>query len=285
MSSLTSDRLTLTNEALAHKPTKKIADVDKYEKLDDKEIFKLQLIIKMMEVITGKKIKLVEPEQFIAEIDEETSKELSEVTDKMDSAQEPGTQRAGFGIEYDYYESHYESENTTFSAQGTVKTADGKEINISIDLSMSHEFLSENQLSIRSGDAVVKDPLVINFNGNATQLTQEMFNFDLDMDGRQDQISFAGPNSGFLALDSNGDNVINDGSELFGPRTGDGFQELESFDDDGNLWIDENDLIYNRLRIWSKEADGTDRLVALGKQGIGAIYIGNLDTAFSIKNN
>ena len=75
---------------------------------------------------------------------------------------------------YDYYESHYESESTSFSAEGVVRTADGKEINIAVELNMSREFFTEQSINIRAGDAL-KDPLVINFDGNAAQLTQREF--------------------------------------------------------------------------------------------------------------
>ena len=40
--------------------------------------------------------------------------------------------------------------------------------------------------------------------------------------------------SGYLALDKNGDGTINDGSELFGTRNGDGFADLAQYDEDGN---------------------------------------------------
>ncbi len=36
-------------------------------------------------------------------------------------------------------------------------------------------------------------------------------------------IAFATGNSGFLAFDKNADGMINDGSELFGPESGNGF--------------------------------------------------------------
>lgn len=110
------------------------------------------------------------------------------------------------------------------------------------------------------------------------------FRFDLDFDGKEDRISFVGPGSGFLALDLNGDGQINNGKELFGPNTGNGFSELAQYDEDGNQWIDENDSIYDRLRIWTKDSEGKDTLFALGQKGIGAIYLGNIDTSFAMKN-
>jgi hypothetical protein len=128
------------------------------------------------------------------------------------------------------------------------------------------------------------DPLVINFDGAAAQLSDTKFSFALDNDGTLDQLSFLKPGSGFLAFDQNQDGIINNGSELFGPSIGNGFKELSQYDQDQNGWIDENDSIYEKLRIWTKDQDGKDTLFALGQKGIGAIYLGNINTEFSLKN-
>jgi len=120
-------------------------------------------------------------------------------------------------------------------------------MNITVELNMSREFMSRNKIGYRAGDAI--DSLVINFDGSSTDLTQEKFEFDIDVDGRLDSISFVGSGSGFLAIDLNADNVINDGRELLGPQSGDGFDELLKYDEDGNNWIDENDSVYSDLVI------------------------------------
>ncbi|HRD64611.1 MAG TPA: VCBS repeat-containing protein [Candidatus Competibacter sp.] len=248
---------------------------------------KLELIVRMVEMLTGKKIKLITPKELGQELDA-ALEQVPETTEALPSASATGQtppQRAGFGIEYDYSERHYEAERTTFSAEGVIKTQDGREIAFSVDLGMSREFLREQSVSLRAGDAKLKDPLVLNFGGDAVELTTTRFSFDIDADGNRDQIAFVGPNSGFLALDRNGDGVINDGRELFGPTTGQGFAELAAYDDDGNQWIDENDAIYQNLRIWSKDAEGRDQLVALGQRGVGAIYLGHVTTPFSLKDS
>lgn len=247
---------------------------------------KLELIVRMVEMLTGKKIKLISPKELERELSAAREQVQDAAKNLPDASAKDQTlpQRAGFGIEYDRFERHYEAEKTTFSADGVIKTQDGREIAFSVDLSMSREFLREQNVSLRAGDAKLKDPLVLNFGGAAAELTTTRFSFDIDADGRQDQIAFVGPNSGFLALDRNNDGVVNDGRELFGPATGQGFAELAAYDDDGNRWIDENDAIYQNLRIWSKDADGRDRLVALGQRGVGAIYLGHVTTPFSLKD-
>lgn len=239
----------------------------------------LRILAAMIERLTGRKIEITLPEEVPGEtVDPAIYQEAT--VDSSDG--QNGLQ--GYGLIYDYYESYREVETTAFSAAGVVHTADGKEIDFSAQLNMSREFISEKSLNIRAGDAL-KDPLMLNFSGSAAEITQRDFIFDIDSDGIKDQISFAGSQSGFLALDRNGDGTINDGSELFGPATGNGFNELSAFDSDGNNWIDENDEIYDHLRIWMKTDDGRDQLFALGEKGVGAIYLNHIATPFSVKDS
>ncbi len=267
-------QLSLSNQAQSLQPVKALVpDTQEEDLMGDFKFSLLQLIV---ERFTGKEIKLVRPCDIgSCGMEPETGEAAAEVE---------APEMEGWGLVYDYYESHYEAESTSFSAEGVVHTADGREIDFTINLNMSREFFSAQQINIRAGDAL-KDPLVINFDGTAAELTQREFSFDIDADGRVDQIAFVKPGSGFLALDKNGDGEINDGSELFGPQTGAGFDELATYDEDGNQWIDENDAIYAGLRIWSKDAEGNDRLMALGEQGIGAIYLGHIETPFLLKDS
>jgi hypothetical protein len=84
--------------------------------------------------------------------------------------------------------------------------------------------------------------------------------------------------------DKNGDGKINDGSELFGTKSGDGFKDLAAFDEDGNGWIDEADSVFKKLKVWSKDEKGNDILIDLKKVDVGAIYLGNANTEFSMKS-
>jgi hypothetical protein len=260
------------------------SDQDMLE-LDSKNDLKARILERLIEALTGKKVKvqLIDGNDFKTNAPDGEGQEKVKTNDAEVSGQNQPA-KAGWGLEYDYHEMHYESEQTTFAAEGTVKTADGKEINFSVDVSMSREFMEENNISIRAGDAKKIDPLVIDFGGASTELTQTKFSFDLDVDGVSDSISFVNQSSGFLALDNNNDGVINDGSELFGPSTGQGFEELAAYDEDGNMWIDENDSVFKALLIWNKDTQGNDTLSSLTEKSVGAIYLGNVDTQYSIKN-
>ena len=193
----------------------------------------------------------------------------------------PGQNGQGWGIELTTDARRFESETTAFTATGVVKTADGKTIAFTLGLSMHREYLEETHSVLRAGDAAV-DPLVVNFAGTAAQLSDVVFRFDLQGDGSEDVIPTLRQGSGFLALDKNGDGRINNGTELFGPGSGDGFAELAAYDADGNQWIDENDPTYAQLRVWQPDAEGNGSLTGLSEAQVGAIYLGHADTPFSL---
>ena len=176
-----------------------------------------------------------------------------------------------------------EAESTTFATSGIVRTADGRDINFNMEVSMSRAFTASiNSLEVES--YIKTDPLMINLDTDIGSVSDQKFFFDLDTDGKEEEISFAGKGSGFLALDRNGDGKINDGFELFGTKSGDGFKDLAAYDADGNGWIDENDAIFSQLKIWTKDEDGKDKLISLKDADVGAIYLGNADTQFSLKD-
>lgn len=184
------------------------------------------------------------------------------------------TEKSGFVME---------QENTTFSATGVARTSDGREIEFNVDLQMSRAFAGAF-FSSWDEQVVLTDPLVINLDSDTATVSDQKFYFDLDADGVEEEISFLGSGSGFLAYDKNNDGVINDGSELFGTRSGDGFADLAKYDEDGNGWIDENDSIFNDLKIWIKDEDGNDRLLSLKEANVGAIYLGSVNTQFHLND-
>lgn len=177
-----------------------------------------------------------------------------------------------------------ECESTTFASTGIAKTQDGRSISFNVEISMTRAFMSEINI-LEAQEYIKTDPLVINLDSNIGKVTDQKFLFDLDSDGQEEKISFAGHGSGFLALDKNGDGRINDGSELFGTKSGDGFKDLAQYDEDGNGWIDESDSVWSKLKVWTKDEDGNDYLIDLKKADVGAIYLGNADTQFSLKDD
>lgn len=180
--------------------------------------------------------------------------------------------------------SYMEEESTSFQTQGTVITADGRKIDFGMELGMSRSFATYYQENFESLSTNLCDPLVINLDGNIAGLSDQKFVFDIDGDGILDQVSQLNAGSGYLALDKNGDGIINDGNELFGPQSGNGFGDLAKYDSDGNGWIDEGDEIWEKLLIWTKDENGKDQLYHLSEKGVGAICLQNAATDFSLNS-
>lgn len=175
-----------------------------------------------------------------------------------------------------------EMEETAFSTQGMVQTEDGRTISFQLNVQMSRSFQAYYEENFTRLEPGMIDPLVINLEGDVANLQDQTFFFDLDADGVEEEISRLGKGSGFLALDKNGDGVINDGSELFGTKSGDGFADLAAYDSDRNGWIDENDEIWDKLLIWTKDEYGQDRCYKLSEKNVGAICLSSAATDFSL---
>jgi len=235
---------------------------------------KTYMVQQIVESILGQEVKTVKCSDY-----DPDTQNFSEAIAEASMEAAPGEPAS----EYIHHESHYEQEVLSFNAQGKVLTQDGKEIAFDLQLNMSREYYSESTITVREGGRPI-DPLVINFSGAAADLTSQKFSFDLDADGTNDQISFVTPGSGFLVFDKNKDNIVQDGSELFGPTTGNGFKELGQYDDDHNGWIDENDTIYDNLSIWAKNHAGKDHLLSLKEADVGAIYLTAAQTSFDYKD-
>ena len=176
-----------------------------------------------------------------------------------------------------------EQETTAFSTKGSVTTKDGRSFDINFTFEMSRSFEVAYEEYTRE-EVMLCDPLVINFNGDVTELSDQKFLFDLDCDGEAEEISHFASNSGFLALDNNGDGIINDGSELFGTKSGNGFDDLAKFDLDKNGWIDEDDDVFSKLKVWTKDEDGNNILMSIKDAGVGAIFLGTVNTKFALNN-
>ncbi len=183
-----------------------------------------------------------------------------------------------------YHYRHQRQQN--FVATGSLETEAGETIKFQFYASAQQHFeyeagsgLFAEQINRRT------DPLVIHLEGGFDHLSDAAFEFDIDGDGDTETLSFAGAGSGFLVLDKNRDGLINDGTEMFGTRTGNGFNELAEFDDDGNGFIDEGDAIYKQLKVYSRDSQGQDTLRSLEQVGVAAIGLSNGESPFVITDD
>ncbi|MEN0039175.1 MAG: hypothetical protein AAGC78_19000 [Cellvibrio sp.] len=253
--------------------------LDLTTEMDSRTRLNKMIIEAMYRAITGRELNMSTPADSSS-----SDKPRQLEVDTSAPAQVISSRGSGnTGLVYQRNERYHEQESMSFQAVGVVRTADGREIDFSVAMNMSREFVQESNLQIGGGAKKI-DPLVINFDGLGASLSQTRFEFDLDSDGTTEQIATLRPGSGYLALDRNGDGIINNGSELFGPSSGRGFEELAAYDEDGNNFIDEGDSIYHQLRIWMTNEDGTTQLAALGDKNIGAIFLGHVSSPFQLKD-
>ena len=193
-----------------------------------------------------------------------------------------------FGASFESTHTYYQKSSIDFSSSAHIVTNNGT-FDIDLNLSFTQEFYEEHKTKIEFGSINLQDPLIINFKEDLQSFDNIernlTFEFDLNSDGTKQRIPLIKESSGFLALDKNGNNQIDNGSELFGPKTGDGFEELAQYDEDKNNWIDETDSIFKDLRVWQVGKDGEGRLITLGEAGVGAIYLSSIATGFNYSNS
>ncbi|WP_419769584.1 MAG: hypothetical protein ACNI3C_09585 [Candidatus Marinarcus sp.] len=183
-------------------------------------------------------------------------------------------------------EQYYQKQTVDFSASVKIQTPN-KSYDMNIDLSFSQELYQSKSTQMIIGDENFIDPLVINYGEDINpfeNISKLHFAFDLDNDGSTEMIPQLKQGAGFLALDKNENGKIDNGSELFGPSTNNGFAELAQYDSDQNNWIDENDTIFDKLKIWSIDENGKHSLVSLLNGNVGAIYLGDVQSGFKYQS-
>ena len=178
------------------------------------------------------------------------------------------------------------TEQATFSAQGSVTTVDGRTIDLSASVALQQQETITQSSTLTAGNAPhAKDPLVLNYGRASAALSDQKFLFDLESNGSKVSISMPAAGSGFLVLDKNGNNKVDNGSELFGVNSGNGFADLAQYDVSHKGWIDASDPVWKSLKLWIKDAAGNDQLLSLDQLGIGAIDLQNANTPFTLKDS
>ena len=171
----------------------------------------------------------------------------------------------------------YESETSQVCGQGRVVCSDGRSLEFEFSFSRAREF-EKTSLEHSEGTIKLRDPLILSFPGCASELSEERIDFDLDADGRAERIPGLNRGCGFLVFDRNGNGKADNGKELFGVASGDGFADLAQLDRDGNGWVDEGDPDFSRLRLWTVDGSKT-----LAEAGIGALATARVSAPFSLK--
>ena len=242
-------------------------DFELPEKEDDETGRQTQILTSATEAVLGTGVS-------ISEFRRESRASLS--------AQFRSRQADAFAMNFSSLAVREKSSTLDFQSSGKIVAADGREIEFSLDLSVSS---TEVTRQIRLPANLLLDPLVLSFDDGFSALSGTSFSFDLNADGDLDNIASLAKGSGFLSLDKNGDGVINDGTELFGPLSGNGYADLLEYDQDDNLWIDENDPIFAELKVWMGAGGAESSLISLREAGVGAISLASVGSEFELKGD
>ena len=171
----------------------------------------------------------------------------------------------------------YEYERLDFSTSITLNSEGStREMSLSLSFTRELEIYSELQMSA----VEFKDPLIVNLGNKSNLFADSSKQFDLDADGSKEEIPDLNSGVYYLALDRNNNGVIDNGSELFGARTGNGFGELSHFDSNQNGVIENQDEQFGHLKLW----DGEHSLSNLSDSGITGISLSASNTPFTFTN-
>ena len=268
------------NAEQSHLPTIAGKDTKASDDLDnpayyEKGIYVMKLLLEQM---SGKKIEMFNAQHFMNQANE-TNEQNAMMGFGQSNGQSNGQENPADLVRVTEY--LYEKQSNQLQFSGSIELENGEQYKFAFGVSFSQEYESISTQVMKREE--LKDPLVISFSTNPVTLSNKKFDFDIDADQQKDSIAMLGAGSGFLAIDRNGDNKINDGSELFGALSGNGFADLAAYDQDQNGFIDENDDIFKELSIWIKN-EGEDKLVSLKDTNIGAIALENVDTPLTIRD-
>lgn len=173
-----------------------------------------------------------------------------------------------------------ETERCEFAASGKVCLADGstRQFDVGYKLERSEEIT-------RTVSRTLIDPLVVDSVVPRAALADAGVDFDLDNDGKLERMRLPGAGSAFLFLDRNHNGRADNGSELFGPESGNGFAELARLDSDRNGWIDSADPAFADLRLWQAGEADQQMVRRLDEAGVGALATASADTQFALKEH
>lgn len=184
----------------------------------------------------------------------------------------------------------YEASSLSYSESTSASRASraSSNANVSTVNTNSSSYMRLQELALQGCD-----PIVLDLGGEGIQLTEagKGANFDINADGIMDKTAWVKGNTAMLVYDKNGNNAIDDGSELFGDQNGakDGFKELAKYDSNNDGKIDSKDSIYKNLKLY-RDLNGDGKMQAnefntLQEMGIKALNLECRDCDDDVNGN
>lgn len=159
-------------------------------------------------------------------------------------------------------------------------TLDGERIDGGFSYRLSRTNQWQQSLSLEGVRAFL-DPLVLNFSG-PLRLSDQRSAFDLNADGDTEMIARFASNSYALARDLNANGRIDDGVEVIGALSGNGFSELAQWDDNDDGLITAADPVWQDLVLWQP---GREEMLTLASKEVRALGLEQVASPFTFTQN
>ncbi|WDE10780.1 hypothetical protein [Thalassomonas haliotis] len=177
-------------------------------------------------------------------------------------------------------------QSLSYQMQGQFQL-DDKQISLSYEFNISSESTRYRRFATRAGN--LQDPLLVQFGNQSLGHIQDRQAFDINNDKSLDKLPVFSGDVGYLVFDENANGRADDGSELFGPASGNGFQELAAFDSNQNGFIDKDDEHFEQLYLWQPKGESEGEVepgaqqqwLSLDDAGIAAINLSAIETPYS----
>lgn len=270
--------------------TTQTADVDVVDEdeqlLGSPEGAKLLVMRRLLEALTGKRIELVKAEDLeIGATDQQAIDALAGQAAAADASTTAPrvAARTGWGLELDIERTHIETTAVNFTAQGSIVTEDGHVVTFDASFVKQSASVDVEKITLRAGDAQLRDPLVLLYSGTHAELTQDLQEFDLDANGSVERLPTLA-NGAYVVQDINHNGRVDDGKELLGALSGDGFADLTAMDRDGNGFVDAGDTGFASLYLWTPGQAEASALTSLADAGLLGLHTGKVSTPFELES-
>jgi len=172
-----------------------------------------------------------------------------------------------------------DSQSLNFSTSGIYNIND-KVFHSTFELQLSEQRVSMTQTTLSVDQ--MKDPLLVQFGPRSLgQLNGQSSEIDINSDDVPDSLPMFEGDVGYLVFDKNNNGKADGGHELFGPQSGDGFQDLSSLDSNNNGFIDREDDDFSQLKLWQIDGNGNESWRNLSDTDIEAISLNSTVTPFN----
>ncbi len=278
LSALTPDTKLAMN--IASKPE----DNSTYEKPKD---IKLQLMMLVLERFLGRKLSLGDFSLFVQNSVSKNNNATSNFTSENIASSRLNAEyvriagqvfQQGDLLSVEEWHSH--KQQLSYQVQGQL-IINEQELLLNYQMSLESTQSSYHKMEVTA--AALKDPLIVQFGEQGLGEISSAIEFHINRDNTLDSLPIFSGDVGYLVYDKNSNQQADDGSELFGPRTGQGFNELAELDTNKNGFIDHEDERFEQLFIWqpSKEIIQAEQWLSLQQAKIQAISLSSTTTPYN----